>query len=144
MKTTVSLLKGAYVKQNGTVALYLYLYVNGEKDQLSLNLSWPKDLVSEDEDKVLPRTKNDKEANDYNLMIRDEIAKINDIFIVSRLADKTVTLADVKKEYLEYEKRKDFVTYMEKKIKDRFYRKKITEGTRKSHKNALTWNCAIC
>lgn len=139
MKTTVSLLKGAYVKQNGTVALYLYIYVNGEKDQLSLDLSWPKDLVSEEENKVLPRKKNDKEANDYNLIITDQIAKLNDIFIVSRLADKPLTLSEVKKEYLEYEKRKDFVNYMEKKIKDRFYRKKITEGTRKSHKNAWLW-----
>ena len=139
MKTTVNLLKGAYVKQNGTVALYLYLYVNGEKDQLPLNLNWPKDLVNEEQNTVIPRKKNDKEANDYNLIIRDEIAKINDIFIVSRLADKTVTLSDVKTEYFEYEKRKDFLTYMEKKIKDRFYRKKITEGTRKSHKNALLW-----
>jgi integrase/recombinase XerD len=139
MKTTVNLLKGKFVKANGTVALYLYVYVNGEKDQIPLNLSWPADFVAEAENKLLPRQKNDKEANDYNLIIRTEIGKINDIFVVYRLSDRPLSLAEVKKEYFEYEKRKDFIAYMEKKINERFYRKKIAESTRKSHKNALLW-----
>lgn len=42
-------------------------------------------------------------------------------------------------EYHEYEKRKDFLMYMEKKIAERFKRKKISEPTKRSHENTLIW-----
>ncbi|GAB3177731.1 tyrosine-type recombinase/integrase [Telluribacter humicola] len=140
MKTFVGLrVRTDYVKKNGRSQLYLSIGINKEYDKLDLELDWPADHVDKDNNRLLPLVKGDKECNDNNLIIRNAMGRVNDIFVEYRLKEKELTMGEFFKMYHEYEKRKDFILYMEAKIKERYSRKKISDGTRKSHENSLIW-----
>ena len=141
METTLKLkIRKDYVrKSDGFGQVYLYVRIDKEKQLVELELHWPPNLLDETANQLLPRKKNDKECHDYNLIIRNAIAKANDILIECRLQNREITMKQFLVEYKEYEKRKDFCNYMATKIAERHKRNKITEATKKSHENALIW-----
>lgn len=139
MKTSIKLSKARRAKADGTVALYLYVYIDGQKEELPLNLAWPLNYISEKNNELLPREKVDKICDDYNLIIRAEIGKVNEILTTYRLSNKILALSDLKREYFEYERRKDFLVFFENEIRDRVRRKKIKSSTSKGHVAALNW-----
>lgn len=122
-----------YVKKSGNSALYLLIGINDSWDKIPLNLEWKAGKFDDNTGQVLKRTKDDIDVNDYNLMIRTEINKINEIFKKYRLAEKILTIELLKREYLEPDKSKDFLEYLSYKIKSRLKNKDISEGTRKVH-----------
>ena len=140
MKTAIGLrCKSDYTKKNGYSALYLRAVVDGQSCKLSLKLDWPAELVNEKDNELTPRRKGDKECADFNLVIRNEIAKANQIFVEHRLSGESLCITKFLSLYKEFEKRRSFVQYMRKKMNDRYRRKKIAEGTWKSHQNSLIW-----
>lgn len=126
-------------KADGFGQVYLYVRINKEKQLVELELHWPPHLIDESSNQLLPREKKDKLCHDYNLIIRNKFSNANDIFVESRLRNKTLTMKEFLAEYHEFEKRKDFLVYMGKKIAERYKRKKISEPTKKSHENTLIW-----
>jgi integrase/recombinase XerD len=126
-------------KSDGFGAVYLYVRLDKEKDKIELSLHWPPNLIDETSNQLLPQAKNDKLCADYNLIIRKAIANCNDILVEHRLANRSITMKEFLAEYHDYEKRKDFIIYMEKKIVERHKRGKIASSTKRSHQNALIW-----
>ncbi len=141
METVLKLkIRKDYVrKSDGYGQVYLYIRIDKEKDKIELQLHWPPNLIDETTNQLVPRQKGDKLCNDYNLIIRQAIANANDIFVECRLTSRVITMKEFLSEFHEYEKRKDFLVFMEKKIEERYKRKKISYGTRQSHRNARIW-----
>ncbi|ODS82394.1 MAG: hypothetical protein ABS46_09165 [Cytophagaceae bacterium SCN 52-12] len=140
MKTAIGLrCKSDYTKKNGYCALYLRVVVNGQSCKLPLKVDWPAELVNEKDNELKPRRRGDQECADYNLLVRNEISKANQIFVEHRLSGEVLTIDKFLSLFKEFEKRKSFLEYMTKKMNDRYRRKKISEGTWKSHRNCLIW-----
>lgn len=125
-----------YVKKNGKSALYLLVGINNEWTQLPLNLDWESGIFDDDNGLVKNRIKNDPEANDYNLIIRREVGRINDIFMKYRLTGNPLTMQLLKLEYFEPSKAENFIEYIPEKIEKRIRRKEISWGTKKAHFSA--------
>lgn len=140
MKTFIGLrCNKHYVKKTGRRALYLLVGIEKVFDKIPLDLDWPGNLVDEDNNQLLEQTKGDKDCSDYNLIIRAAMAKVNEIFIQARLKGKELTMPELMDMYYHYLRRQDFMVYMNDKIKERYKRKKIAEGTKKSHVNSWLW-----
>lgn len=140
MKTFIGLrCNKSYVKKNGKSQLYLLVGIEKDFTKIPLEIDWPATLVDEDNNQVTSTKKGDQECNDLNLLIRNEIGKVNDIFIMARLQDKQLTIAETLEMYYNYLRLKDFIQYMSDKIKERYKRKKITINTKKSQITAWLW-----
>lgn len=140
MKTFLALrCKKDYVKKNGRSLLYLLVGIDSTYEKIPLNLDWPWQLVDEANNRLLPHQKKDTECNDYNLIIRDRMGRCNEIFVEFRLKGKELTISQFLELYHDYEKRKDFILYMEAKIQERYRNRQISLGTRNSHRNTLLW-----
>ncbi|MDR6196135.1 site-specific integrase [Siphonobacter sp. SORGH_AS_0500] len=126
-------------KSDGYGSVYLYIRIDKEKDQIPLGFHWPPELLDTSNNLLKSRQKADKLCQDYNLITGQAIARCNELLVEYRLKGREVTLKEFLHDYNQFEKRKDFLSYMEKKIEDRYRRKKISEGTKKSHVNTLIW-----
>jgi len=122
-----------YIKKNGTSALYLLVRVNDDYARFPVNLDWTSGKFDENEGQCRKRFEIDDDVNDYNLIIRTEISKINEIFKKYRLSEKILTIEILNIEYYEPNKSKDFVAYMSSKILVRLKAKEISQGSHKVH-----------
>ncbi|MEA5459092.1 site-specific integrase [Arcicella sp. LKC2W] len=122
-----------YIKKNGRSALYLLVRVNDDWDKFALNLDWQAGKFDDATGSVLPRQKSDIDVNDYNLIIRTEVARVNEIFKRYRLSGQDLTIELLNTEYYEPNKAKDFLEYMSSKIKSRLKNKEISQGSHKVH-----------
>ena len=140
MKTFIGLrCNKGYVKKNGRSQLYLLVGIEKAFEKIALDLDWPAHLVDEQNNQVIAQKKGDTEANDSNLLIRQAISKANDIFVECRLQKREIGMGEFLDMYNNYLRQKDFIVYMDEKIKERLRRKKITGSTKKSHVNSLIW-----
>ncbi len=139
MKTTIKLVEAQRIKENGKVSLYIYFGVDSKFKKIPLNIEYYPNRINEKTNELNPAKKDDTECNDLNLIIRKEIGKVNEILTVARISDQTLTIDEVFKQYNDFATRHDFLSFFDKKIKDRYYRSKIKKGTRNSHVNAFIW-----
>ncbi|MVM39496.1 hypothetical protein GO730_21030 [Spirosoma sp. HMF3257] len=123
------IIRHEFVKKDGTSPLYLYVSIDSQVDKIPLKLSWPRDFFDKKAGKILPRQKEDKDCSDYQLMIDTEVGKINEIFKEYRLSQKTLTIAQLLKEYNSFTSRKDFLKFFLNDANERYKRKKIEKGT---------------
>lgn len=126
-------------KSDGFGQVYLYVRIDKEKDKIQLDLYWPPANLDATSDRLTARHKQDELVGDYNLIIGNALSKANKLFVEYRLQEREVTMAEFLADYHQYEKRRDFISYMEADISDRLARKKIAVGTAKSHRNTLNW-----
>jgi len=140
MKTFIGLrCNKGYVKKSGRSQLYLLVGIEKEFEKIPLDLDWPANLVDENNNQLIGQAKGDTVCNDNNLIIREAIGRVNDIFVTARLQNKEISMAELLDMYNNYLRLKDFVIYMSEKIKERYKRKKITENTKKSQTTSLLW-----
>lgn len=116
-------------KKDGTCSLYLQVIINGDVLMVPLLLSWPLKYVDRKTGTLIRRRKDDPDLSDYNIIILAEMAKINEIFKVYRLRNKTLTRALFKREYTGFSRRLDFIEYFEYKIRYRKSKMLISEGS---------------
>lgn len=126
-----------YVKKSGKAALYLLVRVNADWDKFPLNLDWQAGKFDENNGQVMSRSKDDQDVNDYNLIIRTEIGRVNEIFKKYRLSERVLTIELLNTEYYEPNKSKDFLSYMSSKIVARLKNKEISKGSHKVHFTVL-------
>jgi len=122
-----------YIKKSGKAALYLLVRVNADWDKFPLNLDWQAGKFDDNNGQVMPRSKEDEDVNDYNLIIRTEVGRVNEIFKKYRLSERVLTIELLNTEYYEPNKSKDFVVYMADKIISRVKSKEISVGSQKVH-----------
>ena len=123
-------LKSSYTKKDGTCPLYIYVSIDSDFDRIPLKLSWPADCFDKSCGKLLPRSKEDTDKSDYQLIIDSEITKVNEIFKEYRLSGKILTIGKFLEEYNSYTSRKDFLSFFLTDANERYKRKKIERGTR--------------
>ena len=122
-----------YIKKSGKAALYLLVRVNADWDKFPLNLDWQAGKFDDNNGQVMPRSKEDEDVNDYNLIIRTEVGRVNEIFKKYRLSERVLTIELLNTEYYEPNKSKDFGVYMADKIISRVKSKEISVGSQKVH-----------
>lgn len=124
MSAKLSIIQHPRVRRDGTSAIYLRITVERQSKRIALNLHWPPSYFHEGE--CLDRFKGDGQARDYNLIIRDALAKGNDILIEYRLRRKAVSLEGFVKQFEEGRPSEDFLAYMAAKMEQRLREKEIT------------------
>jgi site-specific recombinase XerC len=129
-------IKDWYIRKDGTSEIFLQVIIDRQVVRQFLKLYWPPDRF----DKTglcKKRFPNDPLASDYNLIIRQEVSRINDILTFYRLAGKRLTRELFVKEYNTYYNRQDFVAFYEAKLEDRYRTGIITKITHKNQKYTL-------
>lgn len=125
------------VKKNGYSSLYLQVYIaypgTKDRDYFKLNLEWPFDKIDFDNAMLLPRHKGDPDVNDYNMIILTERAKFNEIAKVYRLANRSLSIKELKREMIFADSNKSVVGYFELRRKELYRRRQITEQTYKNY-----------
>ena len=87
----------------------------------------------------LPRHKSDQEATDTNTLLRDALARANDIFMTFRLEKKAFNLDTFMEEWGSNFSKENFIVYYEQKMMFRYRSGDITADTLKSHRTTLNW-----
>jgi len=121
-------------QSNGNVSLYLQVIINRKPKPIPLNLSWPIELVDNKAGVIHPRSKQDKDFNDFQLIINNERNKIDEIFKLYRIQDKLLTMELFLEDWANMDRRKDLIVYMHAKIEERYKQKEITKRTRMNHR----------
>jgi integrase/recombinase XerD len=124
-------------RANGRVPLYLLVIINRESYPVSLGLTWPAHLVDNKAGQILSAGKRDTDYNDYQLIISNELQKINEIFKIYRIQDRILTKALFIDELQNIDRRKDFIAYMIYKINQRYKEKEISSKTKQNHMSTL-------
>lgn len=111
--TTKIIIKNDYVRADGSCALYLQMFLNGERKRLNLNIHVPEEAF----DKIKMRVKKAyKGSRDLNLIIEKVLADVNQIEVMYRLSDTELTTDIIAKELKSPSSRLDFIKYFEEQI----------------------------
>jgi len=130
-------LRGNYQRASATIALHLQVLINGSKKNFPLHLRWPVEFFDKKKG-IRERFPNDQEYYDNLMIINNRIAKINDVFRIYRLQDTVpLTLSVLQVELKTYNRRLDFMTFMELKINERRQSNLISEHTKAIQKVTL-------
>src|SRR5690606_6884831 len=125
------------VKKNGYSSLYLHVYISysgsWDRDYFKLNLEWPTEKIDFDNAMLLPRYKGDPDVNDYNMIIMTERAKFNEIAKIYRLANRSLSIKELKREMVFADSNKSVVGYFELRRKELYRRRQITMQTYKNY-----------
>ncbi|MDF7810523.1 tyrosine-type recombinase/integrase [Hymenobacter sp. YC55] len=156
-------------RTDGTCQILLLVVIRRKPHPLGLGISWWPELFDEQKglcltgqakkdrkpgyDQVLSTAvawaggtieKLEAKAKDHNMIIGKARSKANDVFVNFRLNDQPVTSEAFLLDYNTEASKKDFISYMEAKISERYrkgkgHREGIGEVTRKNHTSTL--NC---
>src|SRR5690606_358520 len=121
--------------KNGEINLYIAVTINRKTKYLPLKLSCPVENYDFKKHQILKKNQRDKSYNDNMMIITREIGKCNDIFVNYRLRDHSLSMELFLEEYYNFNVKKDFITYMDYKIQQRYKKGEITDRTRLNHQN---------
>lgn len=125
------------VRKDGTCGIYLQVIINRRKLDLGLDLQWPPAKFIDDVG-CKPRSKNDKECDDYNTIIGKARTKANDIFLFYRLRDLPLDIDIFKREFHSNMNKNNFIEYYKQKSFERWTKGLIKDVTYKQEKSTLT------
>jgi len=128
-------LKKSYVRKDGKSAIYLQVIIHSEIIFIPLKLYWEEKHW--ENSAPIHRFKKDTQADDLSLMLRDEEAKANEIFIRYRLTRKGITKALFEKEWNRGTPSSDFLVFMAKQMLRRLQEKEIELATYLAHQITL-------
>ncbi len=122
-----------YVRQDGTSALYLQLFLDGKRKQIPLGINVePKNF-----DKKKQRIKgNTQISRDYNLIIGKKIADINNIAVSYRLAGNYLTIESLIEDLTNPTAKIDFLIFWEQELEKQ--KDILKKGTYRQQKSTLT------
>jgi site-specific recombinase XerD len=125
-----------YVRADGTSLIYIQVIIRRKPLKIQVDLRWPREKF--DSLKYCKkRYKDDPDSNDYNIIIRDTVGRINEIFKYYRLTNTILTKESFEKEYYNPLSKTNFISYYESKMIQRYKDQDITNPTFKNHKNTL-------
>ena len=117
-------------------ALYLRVIIDRKKYDAPINLYWPAKKFHPTK-YCLKRNKDDKDYEDYNMIIRDCLTKANEIIKRCRLSNTDLTLDLFREEYSSDNIKLDFIKFFQYHLNQRYRKKIITERTYKGQLAAL-------
>lgn len=108
-------IKKDYVRSDGTSALYLRIYESGKPaKKIALDIYVPISKFDEKRQRV---KKTHPLSGDYNLIIEQKLAAVNEIMIEYRLQNVTITLERLIEELNNPTSRLDFIVFYEQALK---------------------------
>ncbi|GHB44275.1 transposase [Mongoliitalea lutea] len=122
---------------DGTASVYLQVIIDSDRTTIPLKVSWPIKFFDNRTGMFLPRNKSDKDAQDFNMLVQKEKAKINEIFMFYRHSDFELSIEQFHKEYSRYGAKKNFLIWAELDNEDRYAEGKISQQTYKNTKSQL-------
>lgn len=128
--------KQAVSKRDNTASLYIQVYISKpghyETEEFPLKLRWPIDKIDRNANILLARERQDPDVNDYNMIIRDQMSKYNDIAKIYRLANRVLDMKSFKREFKFNDPTKSFIRYIELKRNELYNRREISLQTWKN------------
>jgi integrase len=121
------------VGKDGLATVYLRVVIDRLKKEIKLDVRWPVAFFDDDTGLCKPRSADDRDCHDANIIIRREVSKCNEIFRYYRLADLPLTMARFLKDYENNLSKSSFIQYMEAKINSRHAAREITGVTKARH-----------
>ncbi|RDC65083.1 site-specific integrase [Adhaeribacter pallidiroseus] len=125
------------VHKDGTAPIRLQLIINRKPKSIPLDISWPPQFFDAKKGLCQERFKGDEKAADYNLIIKQRLAKVNEVEVSHRLRKAHITMESFLLEYFSDFSKEDFIKYFENKLATRKKKKLIKPGTIKNHNNTL-------
>lgn len=129
------------IPENGMVSLFLEIYISYVKDhdrkRIPLNLKWPANRIDTKNSTLLPRSKQDPDVNDYNMIIMTERSKMNEIAKIYRLSNRTLTSDILRRELFYFDPMKSVIGYFKKRRRELFKMKVISENTWKNYGSTI-------
>jgi integrase/recombinase XerD len=108
--TAKIVIKDDYIRADGTCALFMQIFLNGQRKRLPLHIS----TTPADFDKKKQRVKLKSDFNkDYNLIIEKALGDINKIEVAYRLGGEVLTIEKLMYEYENPTSRIDFIKFWE-------------------------------
>lgn len=127
------IIKDDYIRQDGTCALYLQIFLKGERLRIPLNIS----VAPKSFDKVKQRiTSKFAYHKDYNLLIEKNIADITGIEVNYRLSGLDLTIDKLENELKNPSCYADFIKFWEEELK--IQKEKLKPGTLRQQTSALS------
>jgi len=121
--------------------LHLLVIINRKSKMIGLNISWPVEYIDNISGTIKPRFRKDPDFSDCMLIISNELSKINEVFKLYRIQDKLLTMELFNRELSNMDMRKDFLSYMNLAIKERFDRGEIELRTKMNHTTTYNRLC---
>lgn len=120
------------VNKSGSAPVFLQVAINSEKIQIPLKISWPVSFFDNKSGLFLPRNHQDTEADDYNMLAKMHMSKVNEIFIYYRHSDTDLSAEIFQKEFSRFGARSNFLQWAAFEIEDRYQASRIALQTRKN------------
>lgn len=130
--STKVVIKNDYVRTDGNCALYLQMFLNGERKRLNLNIHVPEEAFDKNKMRI---KKAYKGSRDLNLIIEKVLADVNQIEVMYRLSESELTTEIIAKELKSPSSRLDFIKYFEEQIS--IDQNHLNEATIRSARNVL-------
>jgi len=121
-----------YKKKNGTTPIILRFYINRQKIKISTGISIEKSKWDAENQQIKGVG---KEAKDNNLIIKNLISRINNIFVTYRLGERRITKEIFLREFNSNSKFSDIWAFVDSEIEKR--KGLISKNTYKAHKSTI-------
>lgn len=118
------------IRKDGTVLLYLRIIIDRQRKDIDLKIYWNAERFDDNKGVCLPNMPNDKTCSDYNIILRDAMAKATEVIVSYRLKRVDLSLDFFLKAFYEKKSMTDFLDYYEKKVNQRYRAGEIEESTR--------------
>jgi site-specific recombinase XerD len=125
------------ITKGNLATIYLRVIIDRKKHDINLDFKWDVTKINQESQRLLPAAKNDIVCEDYNMIIKTELSKINEIFRLARLGFRTIDINQFKKEYENFESREDFITIWKATMEERLAQGIIKKSTRDSNSSSL-------
>lgn len=132
-----AVVRSGRVRKDGLSRIYLRFTQDRKATYIDLDIAWNTEHWDSGQGRCMPRKKNDKEAQDLNLVIGDAEAKANDIMVTFRLMGLTPTVAEVLEDFSKTGSRLDFIDFFKKEMTIKLQTQQIGEGAYKVYQQTL-------
>jgi integrase len=134
MNNIIVFIRDKVLRKDGTAPVCLQIFINKKKREINTGVvvlpsQW--DAVN----RKIRKSKTDDKVDDKNLIIRDCVARANDIFVKYHLLRKDLTVDLFESEYYSPASGDDFYDFMKNEIE--FRKENFALGTYKHHKSTL-------
>lgn len=124
-------------RADGTAPVYIRVIINREALYHPTKVYCLPKFFDKNQGLVLPKDINDTSAHDNNLVIRRELARINEVLVIIRLSGIALTRDSFKAEFYRKGDRNCFLHFMETRMMERYRSRQITYLTLRNHQVTL-------
>ncbi len=124
-------------RKDGTAAIFLYVIINRLKKRIDLDISWPPTQFNQKDSCCKPRTRNDADYEQYNVVIDNARTKANDIRKQYLVKGLPLSLETFMKEYRSNLNKDNFIEYFRQKSFHRWNKQIISDETYEKEKGTI-------